>query len=155
MTFDRGFGSPIIYYSVLDEQIKMETFVIAGGYGALEHKNIDSSSVIVTDETGDMVYILGLDYSMDYENGMIIALENGGLVEMGTFVASFKYYPIMNSSSTAGETNNPIFDGMKVFIYNEPIAVDFDSSGWISSTSPHCYRIFDQRIRDYLGWRSW
>ena len=83
---------------------------------------------------------------MDYENGMIIALENGGLVEMGTFVASFKYYPIMNSSSTAGETNNPIFDGMKVFIYNEPIAVDFDSSGWLGSNSPHCYRIFDQRI---------
>ena len=76
----------------------------------------------------------------------IIALENGGLVEMGTFVASFKYYPIMNSSSTAGETNNPIFDGMKVFIYNEPIAVDFDSSGWLGSNSPHCYRIFDQRI---------
>ena len=146
LTFDREFGSPIIYYSVLDEQLKMETFVIAGGYGALEHKNIDSSSVIVTDETGDMVYVLGVDYSMDYENGMIIALENGGLVEMGTFVASFKYYPIMNSSSTAGETNNPIFDGMKVFIYNEPIAVDFDSSGWLGSNSPHCYRIFDQRI---------
>ena len=146
MTFDREFGSPIIYYSVLDEQIKMESFVVAGGYGALEHKNIDSSSVSITDETGDMVYVLGVDYSMDYENGMIIALENGGLIEMGTYVVSFKYYPILNSSSTAGETNNPIFDCMKVFIYNEPIAVDFDSSGWLGSNSPYCYRIFDQRI---------
>jgi len=73
-------------------------------------------------------------------------LENGSLEEMGIYVVSFKYYPIFNSSSIAGETNNPIFDGMKIFIYNDPIAVDFDSSGWLGSNSPYCYRIYDQRI---------
>ena len=65
---------------------------------------------------------------------------------MNTYVASYLYYPILNSSSTAGETNNPIFDGMKIYLFNENIGVDVDSSGWIGANAPYCYRIFDQRV---------
>ena len=56
---------------------------------------------------------------------MIIALDNGDLEETGTYVASFKYYPILNSSSTAGETNNPIFDGMKVRVQDVDLELSF------------------------------
>ena len=68
---------------------------------------------------------------MDYANGIIIATEGSALEEMNTYVASYLYYPILNSSSTAGETDNPIFDGMKIYIFNDYIGVNVDSSGWV------------------------
>ena len=109
-------------------------------------KNIDSASVEITDESGATTYQVGIDYTMDYTNGIIVVTEGSTLEEMNTYVASYLYYPILNSSSIAGETNNPIFDGMKIYLINENIGVDVDSSGWIGANAPYCYRIFDQRI---------
>ena len=146
LSFERALGSSIIYYSVRDEQLKDEAFVIASGYGSLDRKNIDSTTVDITDESGATTYQLGIDYTMDYANGIIIATEGSVLEEMNTYVASYLYYPILNSSSTAGETDNPIFDGMKIYIFNDYIGVNVDSSGWVGVNAPYCYRIFDQRI---------
>jgi len=146
VSFERALGSSIIYYSVRDEQLKDEAFVIASGYGSLDRKNIDSTTVDITDESGATTYQLGIDYTMDYANGIIIATEGSALEEMNTYVASYLYYPILNSSSTAGETDNPIFDGMKIYIFNDYIGVNVDSSGWVGVNAPYCYRIFDQRI---------
>jgi hypothetical protein len=146
LSFGTEFGTPIIYYSVRDEQLKTEKFVIASGYGSLEYNNIDSATVDITDESGATTYQLGIDYTMDYTNGIIVVTEGSALEEMNAYVASYLYYPILNSSSTAGETNNPIFDGMKIYLFNENIGVDVDSSGWIGANAPYCYRIFDQRV---------
>ena len=146
LSFGTEFGTPIIYYSVRDEQLKTEKFVIASGYGSLEYNNIDSATVVISDESGATTYQLGIDYTLDYTNGIIVVTEGSALEEMNTYVASYLYYPILNSSSTAGETNNPIFDGMKIYLFDENIGVNVDSTGWIGANAPYCYKIFDQRV---------
>ena len=101
LTFEKVLGTPITYYSVKDEQLKNEAFILSSGYGSLDRKNIDSASVEITDESGGTTYQLGIDFTMDYANGIIVATEGGALVEMNTYVVSYLYYPILNSTSMA------------------------------------------------------
>jgi len=44
---------------------------------------------------------------------------------------TYKYYPVYQSSYIKGEDANPSFDGMRVFLYNDTLGIDYKNSGWM------------------------
>ena len=107
--------------------------------------HIDSLSVLLTNEAGSITYHPGLDYTMNYELGMVTPLDNL-LAESQSNIISYKYYPLYNSSSMDGEPDNPIFDGMKIFLYDNIVGVNHDSTGWLIGEANYRQEITDSRL---------
>ena len=69
-------------------------------------------------------------YEVNYVSGRIRGKTPGALSSGATYSATFQYYPVANSTGLNREDFNPVFDGVKVFVQNDPIELDASRSGW-------------------------
>jgi len=63
-------------------------------------------------------------YIVDYENGRIRGRNHNDMPLGETFTAEYKIMPVWNSLSMDGEDNNPVFDGIKVYVKDDPLMLD-------------------------------
>ena len=87
-----------------------------------------------------------VDFSADYESG-ILAIDSMSIIEEEIqYVASYKYYPIYQSQYLNGEKDNKIFEGMQIRVKNAPLGVNIDKSGFTVGNSNYGWEIIDSRV---------
>ncbi len=111
-------------YSVVDLQPQTTTFVSrdTNFVNLLTCCNLVEGSVTVTDQAGSVVD--PSRYEVDFVQGRIRSSEPGSLPEGETFTITFLIKPVASSTSVNNEDDNPVFDGIKVFVKNEETALD-------------------------------
>lgn len=97
-------------------------------YAGLINRNIVTSSVHVVDE-GNVAISPSL-ILVDSAGGQIKGAQAGILKTGATYTVTYQYYPILNSISVAGQDNNPVFDGVRPFVTDEPLAIDSSRSSF-------------------------
>lgn len=77
------------------------------------------------------VYTLGADYAIDFERGAIRRLDNSTVPNNSTCTITYRYYPVRNSAALNGEDTNPVFDGMRLKLYDfDQVTIDTINTGW-------------------------
>lgn len=96
----------------------------------LSQKNIILSTVVVKSSTG--ATIDPALYRLDGPGGRIRGVAPGNLPAGGAFVITYRYDAVYGSNRLAGEDDNPVFDGMRVYVKDVPLGIDSARSGWAS-----------------------
>jgi hypothetical protein len=72
---------------------------------------------------------------VNYSAGKIRGAVSGNLPIDQKYNVKFRYYPIPSSSLLKGEDGNPSFNGMRLYIMNDSLAIDYKNSGFLKSES--------------------
>ena len=68
-----------------------KTFDLAGDSVQLDHKFLVASSVVVQEADGDPTFVLGTDYTLDAEAGVITRVDGGGIDANETIKIAYDY----------------------------------------------------------------
>ncbi len=82
-----------------------------------------------------------VDYRLNAEAGIIEFVEGGPIQPGATLQAHFVHMPIYRSNRLHGEESNPIFDGMHLFVYDDPLDLDTVNTGWVAGDVFIPYRV--------------
>jgi hypothetical protein len=99
-------------------------------YVPLAKKNIIASSVVVKDASG--ATIASTAYRVDATNGRLRGVAPGNLTRGATYSVSYLYNAISGSTFTHSEDNNPVFDGVRLYVRDEVLGIDSVRSGWVA-----------------------
>ncbi len=134
--FEILFSDSPVTYSVKDLKIvQEELFIKLDQFVRLDYRNIDSSSFTLTDLSGTNTYSAGTDYELSSESGKIRGIPGGALADESDYLASYTYYGVSGSNLLNMEESNPVFDGLKIFVQEEILALDESRMSW-SAGSP-------------------
>ncbi len=101
----------------------------------------DSAFSVVNAATGQ-VYKNGTDFVIEAARGLIRKTGFGAMKNAAVQVkATFRSYGQLPSTLLANEEANAVFDGMKMFVVNQPLAVDTVKSGWVIDNKNLAYVI--------------
>ncbi len=97
---------------------------------ALGHRKI--SSVVVTDRSGPppTVYAEGVDFEVDYENGLIYFLESGTIVDETEIYVSYEFPALKREYIKAGSL--PTIKGHIQFLGQPPVGKKIDVKGYVN-----------------------
>jgi len=146
LEFEEIEEQPKIQYYVRDEETKKENVVFLGGIASLTHTHIDSATLVLTNQDNTLTYSDIVDFSVDYESGILTIDTLSSLVDETTYEISYKYYPIYQSQYLDGGNDNRIFDGMQIKVKNASLGVNTDESGFTSGNSNYGWEIIDSRV---------
>lgn len=90
--------------------------------------NLIPGSLKVTDASGNVVD--SNKYKIDYENGKLRGVTVGTLPANQKYTAEYRYYPVYRSKLINGEDANPSFNGMRLYIKNDSLAINTAASGF-------------------------
>ena len=85
--------------------------------------------ILVTNVEGGKTYDYGFDYDVMPETGTF-KIMNSELLSSGEFAVSYRYFLLDQLETINGETDNPIFDGMRVIVNNTEYDLNEDSTRW-------------------------
>jgi len=85
--------------------------------------------ILVTNVEGSKTYDYGFDYDVISETGTF-KIMNSELLSSGEFAVSYRYFLLDQLQTINGETDNPIFDGMRVIVNNTEYDLNEDSTRW-------------------------
>ena len=130
-----------LVYSVIDEK-PVEVTIQVGKVGksaGLGYRNIIPETFELLHNGQPLQE--GVDYTLNARAGRVIYLD-GGAIEPGMeLVARFQYRPIDRSNLLNFEEANPIFDGLHLFVRNDPLAIDTVHTGWVQGGSGFTYQV--------------
>jgi hypothetical protein len=114
-----------------------ETFVSKDTVNVpLKKRNIDLDSIVVTDAGGTVVP--PTRYSVNAGRGLIRGTSGGALTAGASFTIKYHYFVTYQSSSLANQDDNPVFDGMRIYVKNVPLGLDTlpgpHQSGWLAQS---------------------
>lgn len=119
-------------YNILDSTGIEETIVSKDTvFVSLQKQNIQESSFQLFDAGGNLVN--SSQYILNPETGRIRGSSSGSLPAGSQFKAAYRYFPVFNSKLLKGEDANASFDGMRVYVVNDSLALDYKNIGWINS----------------------
>ncbi|MEW6511443.1 MAG: hypothetical protein AB1428_10830 [Bacteroidota bacterium] len=103
-------------------------------YVPFTKRNLIPGTVTVKNASGAVVD--PSNYLLDFTGGRIRGVSTGSL-PAGTYTASYQYYPVYGSRLLSSEDSNPVFDGMRVYVQDEPLGIDSARSAWatVNNTS--------------------
>jgi len=149
VVFDTLDNAEELAFSVRDQELIIETLTINADSSAIaSHDHIDAKivvtsslvndstvydttyPVIVTNVAGDVTYEYGIDYYVIPENGTFF-ISNSDLISAGEIAVSYRYFHLDHLQTMNGETDNPIFDGMRVVVKDREYDLNEDSTRWI------------------------
>lgn len=134
-TFEIIFAETPLSYSVKDLKMVEESITIKlDKFASLSNRNIDSTSFVLKDSQGNS-FSSGTDFTLHPESGRIKGLSGGSLKDGEVYTAQYFHSPILNSTFMNGEETNPVFDGMKMYVYADELALDEEATGWSSTSS--------------------
>jgi len=131
-------------FSIKDLRRYTETVKIDTDFVILKKKNLVSSSTIVKLPGEDQVYEIGVDYEVGFDVGNFRALPGGALPmsdSLNKYYAevSYQYFPLYNSTFINGEDRNEFFDGLRVLVQNQALAVSQERSKWLMEDEHQFY----------------
>ncbi|MBN1637739.1 MAG: hypothetical protein JW866_02140 [Ignavibacteriales bacterium] len=127
-------------YSVLDESTFSQSFILYDtNFTSLSHKYIsDDSYMIVKDEAGNQ-YTKDVDYVINFKRGSIRRIA-GRMTNSENYFITYRYYPIYQSIGLEGEDFNPVFDGIRLRVYDEEsLSYNDEKSEWIQGNCNYEY----------------
>ena len=117
-------------YNVKDSTGIKEEFVSKDTiFVELRNKNIVANSIKVYDANGNL--IPASSYETNPAFGRIKGSSFNALPAGQVFKVEYSYYPVFNSSLVNNEDANPTFNGMKVFVKNDALAIDAENTKFI------------------------
>ena len=117
-------------YNVRPKKVYTEQFTALDTvFVPLSRRHIIADSSVVKSASGAVVN--PATYEIEEVQGRIRGLVAGALQYGATYEISYQYYPVYESKYISGEDNNPVFDGIRMFLKNEPLGVDVARSGWV------------------------
>jgi hypothetical protein len=123
-----GTGSKVVY-DVVPTKAVTETFTSRDTlYVPLSKKNL-TAPFVVKDASGTTVP--PASYRIDAAGGRVRGVATGNLVNGASYTISYGYLAIAGSSLLAAEDNNPVFDGVRLYVKDEPLGIDSIRSGWV------------------------
>ena len=148
VVFDTLDNSEELAFSVRNQELIVEILKINADSSAIAtHDKIDSRMVVtssfvndttvndtvypivVTDVPGSITYEYGVDYYVIPQTGTF-AILNSELLSAGELAVSYRYFLLDHLQTMDGETDNPIFDGMRVIVKNTDYDLNEDSTRW-------------------------
>ncbi|MFQ6606114.1 MAG: hypothetical protein ACE5DP_00450 [Fidelibacterota bacterium] len=120
-----------VVYSVENRKVLTDTITFVSGWAGLSHDHIVPGSVTISNLNHTQFFIEGTDFALQAETGLLNVL-NDQLEEGESYLAAYTYYPLYRSDYLQGEILNPFFDGMQLLVYDDPLTLLADSSGWIA-----------------------
>ena len=148
VVFDTLDNSEDLAFSIRNQELITEILDINADSTAIaSHDRIDSRLVIasslvndstvydttfpilVTNVEGGKTYDYGFDYDVMPETGTF-KIMNSELLSSGEFAVSYRYFLLDQLETINGETDNPIFDGMRVIVNNTEYDLNEDSTRW-------------------------
>jgi hypothetical protein len=126
-------GDSGVVYSAHPQAFISEKFISKDTVNVtLEKRNIDPDSVTVTDASGAVV--APTRYILNATRGFIKGAYGGALAANASFTIRYQYFVTYQSPYINDEDDNPVFDGMKIYITDVPLGLDTTSatnaSGW-------------------------
>lgn len=121
-------------YNVLDDTGVNYQFTSKGTtLVSLQNKNILPETIEVTDETGTVID--PSKYAVNTVRGQIAAVSASSLPAGMVYNIKYKYYPIYQSTLVNNEDGNPVFDGMRVFVQEDPLNANPVKSRFITNSA--------------------
>ena len=99
----------------------------------LSNANIEPSSVQLKDNGGNIID--PSKYVVNQEGGKIRGATPGSLPKGEKFSVYYRYFPVLKSTRINGEDGNASFDGMRVFVQNDELQLDYKNSGWLNDNN--------------------
>ena len=125
-------GSLVTSYNVLDSTGIETTFTSKGKiFVTLPNKNIVEESIQVFDS--ENVQVSNDNFVVNAARGQIASVDDISLPEGNVYTVKYRYLPVYQSSLLNSEDGNDTFDGMRVFIEKDDLAIDFDESKFITN----------------------
>ena len=119
-------------YSVEDLQTHVDTLALDTIWVRVGVQHLVPSSVVVRDLSSGTVFERGVDYVVDFERGVLKGLSGGRLAVGKKYEVSYRYYPVFRSPYLNGEDFNAYFDGLRIRVWDDPLAPDSALSRWYS-----------------------
>lgn len=98
---------------------------------AFSKENIQVGSLELFDQANNLVD--PSKYIVNYESGKIRGASPGSLPANQKYTAKYRYYPVSESSLLSGEDGNPSFDGMRIYVVNDSLSIDYKNSKFNNS----------------------
>jgi hypothetical protein len=129
-------------YDVLFEEVEIDSFNTQIGFSVINLQ--DQTSVFVSRDTLWVNIITGVQlvegsvsirefsgalvdtsfYEVDHVTSRVRGTSAGSLPSGESFEATFKVKPVASSTSVQSEDDNPVFEGVKIFVQDDLIALD-------------------------------
>ena len=131
VVFDTLETAEDLVFSVRNQEFIIETLTINPDSSAIaSYDNIDDKgSVDVTNAAGTITYNYDVDYELYPEMGLFI-IKNSDLIDAGEVAVSYRYFHLGHLETINGETDNPIFDGMRIIVRDTEYDLNEDSTRW-------------------------
>jgi len=94
----------------------------------LGYENIKQGTLKLYNQGGALIDPTA--YEINIRTGKIKGTSSGSLPSGQQFRAEFQYYPVYLSTKMDGSDANPAFEGLKVFVQNNPLQIDYKTSGF-------------------------
>ena len=136
-----------ISFSVRKQKLITETITINDSIAIASYDNIDVKMIIdsslvndstvydttypvlLTNDFDDTVFIYGIDYSLNSQIGTF-TIYNSDLLTQGEITVSYRYFLLEDLATINGETDNPLFDGMRIIVKDTEYDLNEDSTRW-------------------------
>ncbi len=129
-----------IAYSVINEG--PVTAIIRAAPGKSQstlYQNIVENSVELRTEDGRLL-IRDTDYSVNGRLGTVNINPSAGIRAGEELMVSFQYAPIFESRHLQSEEANIVFEGLHIFVQDDPLEFDVEASGWVGNSTDIPYR---------------
>ena len=100
----------------------------------LLNENINESGFSLTAGNGGATYTRDVDYELDPVAGFLRVIPGGAISEDDPIIATYTYFPVLESQLLNNEEANPIFDGMKIFVEDQELDLDEERTGWVAGS---------------------
>ena len=134
-----------VVFNVRNQEDVLETLPILDSIARTSYAYLDSNAVLVTSHSGNNTYTPGVDYTFNAELGLF-AVTNAEMLQTEALTVSYKYYPIFHGNAMNGEMDNPIFDGMRIFLYDSDVGLNEDSTLWTIGNCNYRHNVNVSRI---------
>ena len=121
-------------YSVINEvPITARVAASPGRFRSLGYANVQPQSLVL--RSGSRTLAEGTDFDLDAATGAVRLLPASGVAEGDSLTATFTYAPLVGSTLVNSEEANVIFDGLHLFVQNEPLRLNEQETGWAQGGS--------------------
>jgi hypothetical protein len=134
-TFEMTFVASPTRYTIEDMKPVVRDFVARlDEYVQLPNGNLNTAAFALTTVDGSRTFTRDVDYELVASGGQIRAIPGGAIQNGVTYRATYRYYPVLNSSLVNDEESNPVFDGMKVYVRDQTLDLIDSETRWIGSS---------------------
>jgi hypothetical protein len=127
-------GGEMLYSVVNGQQVTTTIPVNVGRPVSVGKRNVVTSSFSLATKSGTPL-TLGTDFELSESAGVVTLLSD---VNADSLVAQFNYAPLYRASELSregGVRNNLVFEGLRVFVDDEPLGIDEEETGWAEGTA--------------------